>query len=389
VSPFISFVKNQFQHRDSSGGTTPSRKHPELPLHHDDDALRLPTNDNNNDGGTVLMVLEGLGGGGYGTVVKVQHAVSKQCYAMKVVGKSISSSNASRDRHENQLLSELKYMTELEPSPFVQRCHLAFESPLCVYFVMDLNQGGDLFFHLNERSNNGKELHESQVRIILAELYLALEHLHKHNIIHRDVKIENIMFTSDGHVKLVDFGLAIEITKQVEHMSAGGSLLYMAPELLSKNMGGRFTDWWAYGVLAYELLTGDSPWSSLTDIEKIKREIHASIISPPVNVSPAASRFVMSLLCRDVEKRLGTVADEDIKKCKFFSKLIDWNKMINLDFPPAFAPGQINVKPEDQQSALNRYFDMVDVDNEMRAHPNIITEKCWFLGLEDSSKYLF
>jgi serine/threonine protein kinase len=334
------------------------------------------------------MVLEGLGEGGYGTVVKVQDAVTRHCYALKVVVKKGEVSR--REHHKYKILNELKYMTELEPSPFVQRCHLAFESPLCVYFVMDLNQGGDLFFHLNEKKILGTKFSESQVRIILAELYLALEHLHNHNIIHRDVKIENIMFTSEGHVKLVDFGLAIEITKQVEHMSAGGSLLYMAPELLSKNMGGRFTDWWAYGVLAYELLTGKSPWYPVSDVDQIKRVIRVSPILPPLDVSLFASEFVLSLLCRDVEERLGTVADEDIKKCKFFSKFIDWNKMINLDFPPAFVPDvQINVKPEDQQSALDRYFDMLDSDNEIRNDQKMVAEKCWFLGLQDSSKYLF
>jgi serine/threonine protein kinase len=98
-------------------------------------------------------------------------------------------------------------------------------------------KGGDLFFHLTERMTNSKKKHaftENEARIILAETYLGIEHLHQHGYIHCDIKIENIMLDVNGHVKIVDFGLATRIISQVQPMSAVGSLIYMAPELLIK-----------------------------------------------------------------------------------------------------------------------------------------------------------
>lgn len=106
---------------------------------------------------------------------------------------------------------------------------------------------------------------ESQAQVLLAEVVLGLEHLHKHDFIHRDIKVENVMLDAAGHAKLIDFGLARDVPSLDEPLSPTGSLIYMAPELLRESRGGKHTDWWALGVLAHELLTGRTPWSSLTD----------------------------------------------------------------------------------------------------------------------------
>jgi serine/threonine protein kinase len=363
------------------------------------------------------MVLDGLGMGGFATVVKVQHVVTKEVFAMKVVIKNMSSKAHKREYHRLQLINELKCMTTLEYSPFIQRCRFAFESPLCVYFVLDWNGGGDLFYHLSQRSkeNNpsppspqqlptiislskrylgGHRLvteqpspsyyaggfTENEVRILLAELYLALEHLHKHNIVHRDLKIENIMLSAEGHVKLVDFGLALEITQESEHMESVGSIIYLAPELIQYNTGGRHTDWWAYGVLAYELLTGNCPWSSLDDKRKIRSEIMQSIIPPIAHVSEDTSEFVASLMTRDFNSRLGTKRDVEVKTHPFF-KNIHWKKMMKLKCPPAFKPAMVNISKSDRLEALEYYFRI----NSFAAS----SSQSWSVGLEDASNFLF
>ena len=97
---------------------------------------------------------------------------------------------------------------------------------------------------------------EDEARIILSEVVVALQHMHAHGFVHRDVKVENIMLDQWGHVKLVDFGLAHKIEGEEVPMSPMGSLIYMAPELLRDRVGGRHTDWWAVGILAYEITTG-------------------------------------------------------------------------------------------------------------------------------------
>jgi serine/threonine protein kinase len=329
--------------------------------------------------GPLFMVLDGLGRGGYASVVKVEHLVNKKTFAMKVVAKNVSSSESKRLAHQAQLKNELKFMTQIPPSPFLQQCHYAFESPSAVFFVLDLISGGDLFYHLVKRVSAGLMFSEQEARVMLSELYLAVEHLHQQGVVHRDIKIENIMLDHRGHIKLVDYGLAVEIEEEVQPMSAMGSLIYMAPELVRDRTGGRHTDWWAFGVLAHELLTGNTPWSSLTDSKVIKKEIQSSVIVPLVGVSQAASKFVLSLMCRDVSQRLGTKADSDVKKSSFF-KSIDWEKTSRKESAPAFVPDCINVNKEDQDAALQSYFNMIEEKNIRNG---------WTLDLEDASNYLF
>ena len=112
------------------------------------------------------------------------------------------------------------------------------------------------------------------------------------------------MLDSRGHVKLIDFGLVFELKhgkdlKQGslgEPMSPTGSLIYMAPELLQFRMGGRHTDWWALGVLAHELMTGRTPWSSLANKKTIQKEITGMRVAPPAGLSPTAGMLICSLL---------------------------------------------------------------------------------------------
>jgi len=181
---------------------------------------------------------------------------------------------------QSRIKLELEVMMHNQQTnaPFLQQCFDSFEDKFNVFFITELIRGGDLFFHLSElplscnRITNG--FSEDESRILLAEIFLGLEFLHQQNYIHCDIKIENVMIDSNGHVKIVDFGLATRLeASQVQPMSSVGSLIYMAPELLFKKTGGRHTDWWAYGVLAHELLTGHSPWSSVNDTKIIKKEI--------------------------------------------------------------------------------------------------------------------
>ena len=121
------------------------------------------------------------------------------------------------------------------------------------------------FFKVRRIKATNSGFAEAVAKVLLAELVLGLEHLHAHHFVHRDIKVENVMLNAAGHVKLIDFGLARDVPQLDEPLSPSGSLIYMAPELLRESQGGRHTDWWAVGVLAHELLTGRTPWSSLTD----------------------------------------------------------------------------------------------------------------------------
>ena len=187
------------------------------------------------------------------------------------------------------------------------------------------------------------------------------------------LQLENILLDESGHAKLIDFGLAVELatgesaakaSRQIatgaghaqqppalarfsptlppppQPMSPTGSLIYMAPELLRDKVGGRCTDWWALGVVSYELLTGRSPWSSLTDKKQIRREILLDLTSSDQDsneqtdsrvrlpecvhpVSAAAEGFVSSLLRRRHAARLGSRSDDELLGSPFFAGL-DW-----------------------------------------------------------------
>lgn len=105
-----------------------------------------------------------------------------------------------------QIISERNIFSKLneDPNPFIVQLHSAFTSKNYVYFVLDLCSGGDLFNMIQKHRN----FNTKQARLLIAEVILAIQHLHKHNILYRDMKPENILIDQDGNLKLTDFGLS-------------------------------------------------------------------------------------------------------------------------------------------------------------------------------------
>lgn len=307
-----------------------------------------------------IQVVRGLGQGGYGVVMEVEHRETKRRLAMKVVSKD----KVRRRRDRERLALEIKIMDRVSPSPFIQQLYLAFETTTSIFMVTDLHQGGDLFFHLMERINNfGTALSETEVRVLLAELTLALEHVHKEGFIHRDVKVENVMLDARGHIKLIDFGLAVEFYDDVQPLSATGSLIYMAPEMIHERSGGRHTDWWAMGVLAHEVLIGESPWKSIDDKATLKEEIRSRPIGELPGLSPETGQFINMLLQKDYRVRLGTRSDSDVKDASFF-RSIDWKRTALAENAPAFLPQADNVGHEESKSANQVYRELSRSEEE-------------------------
>jgi len=181
------------------------------------------------------------------------------------------------------------------------------------------------------------------------------------------------MLDERGHIKLVDFGLAVPISANLEQeMSPKGSLLYMAPEMIRDKTGGRHTDWWAVGVLAHELLTGNSPWSSLTDKQVIKKEIINNPISPPGNITQEAGAFICSLMQQEPRQRLGYMSDVEVRDAPFF-KHVDWMAAARLELPPPFVPNGDVVSDSRRQYALHEYRSRMT---------STVPAAGWDLGLE-------
>eukprot|EP00091_Calanus_sinicus_P006035 TRINITY_DN16622_c0_g1_i1.p2 TRINITY_DN16622_c0_g1~~TRINITY_DN16622_c0_g1_i1.p2 ORF type:complete len:208 (+),score=27.15 TRINITY_DN16622_c0_g1_i1:172-795(+) len=158
--------------------------------------------------------------------------------------------------------TERQVLETIRQSPFLVTMHYAFQTPAKLHLVLDYVSGGELFTHLYQR----EKFKETEVRIYIAEIILALQHLHKYGIIYRDIKLENILLDGDGHIALTDFGLSREfLPTETEHRAYSfcGTIEYMAPEVVrGGNLGHDIAvDWWSVGVLTYELLTGASPFT--------------------------------------------------------------------------------------------------------------------------------
>ena len=317
-----------------------------------------------DDEGGHYSVVKGLGQGGYGVVVEVVHDTSKRRFAMKVVAKK----DTPHRINGKPFGLEQDIMNKMGPSPFTLNCHSMFETKFSACMVTDLLSGNDLFYHNSIRlRETGTGFSEDETRVLLAEVTLALEYMHTEGFIHRDVKMENVVLDAEGHVKLIDFGLACEcnLTDEIVPMPSSGTLSHMAPELVQDNTGGRHTDWWAVGVLTFEMLTGSCPWSSQRNVFSIKREILSrNVISPPAASSPDARHFIASLLQKDFRRRLGSASDSEVKEAPFFS-VVDWGRTAILESPSAFTPpacGYLDTK--EQSEAMESYKSLLVEESE-------------------------
>ncbi|CAO2587138.1 Ribosomal protein S6 kinase alpha-5 [Lemmus lemmus] len=287
-------------------------------------------------------LLKVLGTGAYGKVFLVRkisgHDAGK-LYAMKVLKKATIVQKAKTTEHTR---TERQVLEHIRQSPFLVTLHYAFQTETKLHLILDYINGGELFTHLSQR----ERFTEHEVQIYVGEIVLALEHLHKLGIIYRDIKLENILLDSNGHVVLTDFGLSKEFVADESERAYSfcGTIEYMAPDIVRGGDSGhdKAVDWWSLGVLMYELLTGASPFT--VDGEKnsqaeISRRILKSEPPYPQEMSALAKDLLQRLLMKDPKKRLGCGPRdaEEIKEHLFFEK-INWDDLAAKKVPAPFKP---------------------------------------------------
>jgi len=223
-----------------------------------------------------------IGIGSYGKVMLVRKEGSSEEFALKMLRKDyITKKNqVEHTKTERRVLETIKH-------PFIVRLRYAFQNTKKLYFVLDYCPGGELFFHLQKALKFDEEL----TRFYAAQIVLALEELHKHNIIYRDLKPENVLIDSDGYIKITDFGLSKDnITDNNAAHSFCGTPEYLAPEILKRLGHGKPIDWWSLGAIIYEMLTGLPPFFT-KDREKLFQNIKLAELKFPSYISPT---------CRDL-----------------------------------------------------------------------------------------
>ena len=225
--------------------------------------------------------------------------------------------------------------------PFIVSLHFAFQTEKKLFFVLDYLPGGSLWFALRE---NCGPFSEEVVKFYAAEILLALAALHSMNVVYRDLKLENILLDSEGHLVLTDFGLSARMKPNKRIVSYSGSPAYLAPEILSdtgREGHGKSVDLWSLGVLLHVMLTLKTPfWSD--DI----RDLFVQIRSSPIDLSPfesALSKEAMALLRglleRDVAKRLGCGGEgiAELFDHPFFAG-VDWDLVLGKGLLPPIKP---------------------------------------------------
>uniref|UniRef100_A0A8C4NW57 Ribosomal protein S6 kinase n=1 Tax=Dicentrarchus labrax TaxID=13489 RepID=A0A8C4NW57_DICLA len=286
-------------------------------------------------------LLKVLGTGAYGKVFLVRKNSGHdagQLYAMKVLKKAAIVQKAKTTEHTR---TERQVLEHIRQSPFLVTLHYAFQTQSKLHLILDYVSGGEMFTHLYQRDH----FPEEAVRIYIGETILALEHLHKLGIVYRDIKLENILLDSEGHVVLTDFGLSKEFLEEEKERTYSfcGTIEYMAPEIIRGKAGhGKSVDWWSLGILMFELLTGASPFT-LEGERNSQSEVSKRILrcDPPFPsmIGPTAQDLLRKLLVKDPHRRLGSGprGSEDIKAHSFF-KGLNWADLAQKKVPSPFKP---------------------------------------------------
>lgn len=276
---------------------------------------------------TDFEMLKVLGQGNFGKVLQVRKKDTGRIYAMKVLSKKniIASQVVSHTLSERNILIQMR-------SPFLVALKFSFQTPTKLYLILDYLNGGELFYHLTKE----EAFSESRAKFYIAEIILALECLHSHGIMYRDLKPENVLLDSNGHIALTDFGLSKENLYNATTNTFCGTAEYLAPEILLGQGYGLSVDWWSVGIIFYEMVTGLPPFYSENTNVMYSKILHEAIPSVE-NMSPMAMDLVRNLLHRDPKRRLGSNGTDEIKRHPYFAD-VHWDQLAHKQVIPPFKP---------------------------------------------------
>ncbi|OHS93294.1 AGC family protein kinase [Tritrichomonas foetus] len=282
-----------------------------------------------------FKILKMIGKGYFGKVFLAQKRDNGKLYALK----SIPKSRALRfDRHhttlaESDILVHITY-------PFIVPVYYSFQNTNNFYICMEYVAGGELFYRMRKCGVIPLE----DARLYIAEVALALNHLHSMGIVYRDLKPENVLLDLDGHVRLIDFGLAKELTGDQNESHFCGTPDYLAPEIVSHQKYSRQVDWWALGVLLYEMMFKRTPFYAV-DKERMFQKIVSRNIAIPSRADNNLANLLNGLLQKDPKKRYRF---KDIKNHPFFEGL-NFDDVEQKKIEPNYKPHKFDPDEPDYQ----------------------------------------
>uniref|UniRef100_A0A671MH00 Protein kinase C n=1 Tax=Sinocyclocheilus anshuiensis TaxID=1608454 RepID=A0A671MH00_9TELE len=286
-------------------------------------------------------LLRVIGRGSYAKVLLVRLKKTDRIYAMKVVKKEL----VNDDEDIDWVQTEKHVFEQASNHPFLVGLHSCFQTESRLFFVIEYVNGGDLMFHMQRQ----RKLPEEHARFYSAEISLALNYLHERGIIYRDLKLDNVLLESEGHIKLTDYGMCKEGLRPGDTTSTFcGTPNYIAPEILRGEDYGFSVDWWALGVLMFEMMAGRSPFDIVGSSDNpdqntedyLFQVILEKQIRIPRSLSVKAASVLKGFLNKEPKERLGChpqTGFADITAHPFFRN-VDWDLMEQKQVVPPFKP---------------------------------------------------
>jgi len=268
-----------------------------------------------------------LGTGSFGRVLLCKDKASGRYYAMKIIKKEIVIKLKQMEHTANE-----KNILACIDCPFIIHMTEYFQDRRSLYFILEYVNGGEMFTHIHRNRYFSYDV----AKFYAAEIVLAFEYLHNLDIVYRDLKPENLLLDYKGHVRITDFGFAKRVTDRTWTLC--GTPEYLAPEIILSKGYAHAVDWWALGVLIFEMRCGQAPFYDHSQMEMYRKIVDGSVVYP-VHFKPDERDIIGSFLTGDLTKRLGNMKAvvQDIKTHKYFKGIL-FDSLYQGNVPSPYVP---------------------------------------------------